>query len=188
MNKDNVVKWLEKTIFAVRWLLIPLYAGLVGALGLYIIHFLHEVYEMFLNWFHNAADQNVLMLFILEMVDMVMISQLVVMTIQGGYSIFVKEFDFELLSQRPRWLTNGLGSSEQKIKMGMSVIGILIVNLTKVVVGDKVPLSWDDLAKKVVIMTMVIIATWAFCKYNLLMHDPILLHTDHTEDKSKGHH
>ena len=147
---------------------------------------------MFANWFHNTADQNILMLFILEMVDMVMISQLVVMTIQGGYSIFVKEFDFELLKQRPRWLTNGLGSSEQKIKMGMSIIGIMIVHLLKDFIEMK-GVNQQDLWMREQMLGCVVIATFAFCYYNLLMHSPALSHVDpapstpaSTDDK--GHH
>ena len=190
-DRVKLIHAIEQAIFSIRWLLLPLYAGLVAALGLYIVHFVHEVYEMVANWWHNTADQNVLMLFILELVDMVMISQLVVMTIQGGYSIFVKEFDFEFLQQRPRWLTNGLGSSEQKIKMGMSIVGIMMVHFLKDFIQMQ-GVNQQDLWMREQMMGCVVLGTFAFCYYNLLMHSPALNHdaphpgSTHTEHED--HH
>jgi uncharacterized protein (TIGR00645 family) len=172
---NQTVRFIEKSIFAMRWMLIPVYLGLAISLGLYIAHFVHEVIGMAENWWNNVEQQNILLLFILELADMALICQFVVMSIQGGFAIFIKEPDSSLIG-RPRWLSSNFGTSEQKVKMGMSVMGIMLVNLTKSGVSDHVPLTWDDLLKKLLIMSAMMIITYAFCRYNLMMHDPRLVH------------
>jgi uncharacterized protein (TIGR00645 family) len=176
MQSNKVVKRIEKTVFAVRWMLMPLYAGLVVALGLYIAHFIHEVVDMCDNFLYNYSQQNVLMLFCLELVDMVLISQLIVMTIQGGFSIFVKEFDYTLTG-RPRWLNASFGSSEQKIKLGMSIMGIMVVHFLKDFIESK-PLQTELMNQQVILLVCVTGATLAFCLFNILMHLPMLSHHD----------
>lgn len=166
---------IEQSVFAVRWMLIPLYIGLVGALGLYIFHFVHEIILMFHNFIANYEVSNILMLSILELVDMTMISQLVVMTIQGGYSIFVREFNYDALKGRPRWLSNNFGSSEQKIKMGMSIIGVMMVHFLHDFI-QSTTMNYNDLVMRLFILGAVIVATLAFCLFNILMHLPMLQH------------
>lgn len=174
-SPKKIITFIEKCVFAIRWMLLPIYVGLVFALGLYIAHFIHEVIGMFHNWWNNYEQQNILLLFILELADMALICQFVVMSVQGGFTIFIKEPD-NTMHGRPRWLSSNFGTSEQKIKMGMSVMGIMLVNLTKSGVSDHVPLSWDDLVKKLLIMSAMMVFTYAFCRFNLLMHDPRLTH------------
>ena len=179
-KQRRLVTGLEQAIFSVRWMLIPLYAGLVAALGLYIVHFIHEIILMFHNYMNNYEISNILMLSILELVDMTMISQLVVMTIQGGYSIFVREFDYSALHGRPRWLSTNFGSSEQKIKMGMSIIGVMVVHFLRDFIQSN-SINENDLIMRLAIMAGVIIATFSFCLFNLLMHHPILMHHDNKD-------
>lgn len=182
--KPSLVNAIEKSVFSIRWMLIPLYIGLVFAEGLYITHFLHEIIEMFHQFMVNYEQQNVLMLFILELVDMTMISQLVIMTVQGGYSIFVKEFDYNLHGTRPRWLTRGLGSSEQKIKLGMSIIGIMIVHFLRDFIEGGI--SEHELYMRMWMFGSVIIGTFSFCAFNLMMHHPMLSHDHKTTDHKTG--
>lgn len=185
MIKAKLIEHIERFLFSIKWMLIPLYLGLVFALGLYIIHFMHEIFDMYENFMANYKEQNVLMLFILELVDMTMISQLVVMTIQGGYLIFVKEFDYSHLSERPKWLTGSLSSSDQKIKMGMSIIGVMLVHfLRDFIQSSKV--EEHELMMRLWIMGAVIIGTFAVCGFNILMHLPMLNHST-SADKQKGH-
>lgn len=173
----TMITRIEKAIFAIRWLLVPLYVGLVAALGLYIAHFLHEVFDMARNFLENYEQQNVLMLFILELLDMTLISQLVVMTIQGGYAIFIRPLD-EAGFQLPQWLKHGLGTSEQKIKMGMSIINIMLVQLLKNFVEMK-GFDQSQLWMREQMLGCVVVGTVAFCVINLLMHHPMLSPNDH---------
>lgn len=169
--KEKIVSYIEQGVFSVRWALIPVYIGLYAALLLYITHFVHEVISLFHSFNANYEIQNVLMLTILELIDMTMILQLIVMTIQGSYSIFVKEFSYEKLHDRPRWLGNNLSSSEQKVKLGMSIIGIVMVHLLHDFI-ESGHLQYDDLIKKVIILVSVVGATLSFCVFNWFMHPP----------------
>jgi uncharacterized protein (TIGR00645 family) len=174
MQKINIITPIERSIFAIRWLLIPLYVGLVAALGLYIAHFVHEVFDMFVQFQTNYAEQNILMLFILELVDMTMISQLVVMTIQGGYAIFIRPFDYGHDNGLPQWLKHGLGTSEQKIKMGMSIIGVMIVHFLRDFIMQHGEVTDHEIYMRLLLLGGVIVATFSFCFFNLLMHHPML--------------
>ncbi len=182
----GVVALVERAVFAVRWLLVPLYAGLVGSLCMYILHFMHEVLDMFWHVYSNTAQQDVLMLFILELVDMTMISQLVVMTIQGGYAIFIRPLNLTGVTP-PQWIRHGLGTSEQKIKLGMSITGIMIVQLLKNFIGvaQAHALTADQLHARVLMLGCVLTATLMFCVYNVLMHLPML--TKHTAPHEEDH-
>lgn len=183
-SAPKVIRFIERAIFALRWMLIPIYLGLVVALGAYIAHFVHEVIDMLIQFWTNYSAQNVLMLFILELVDMAMISQLVVMTIQGGYAIFIRPFDLGVDVHLPQWIKHGLGTSEQKIKMGMSIIGIMIVHFLKDFIQMS-GISQNDLFMREQMLACVIVSTFAFCLYNLMMHHP-MLHGNDTSDKD--HH
>jgi uncharacterized protein (TIGR00645 family) len=160
-------------------MLIPLYVGLVAALGLYIAHFLHEVFDMFVNFRANFSVENILMLAILNLVDTTMIAQLVVMTTQGGYAIFIRPFSYADSNNLPQWLKHGLGTSEQKIKMGMSIIGVMAVHLLSDFIHGN--MTMNELTIKLSLLGGAIVATLAFCIFNLLMHHPML-------NKDKEHH
>jgi uncharacterized protein (TIGR00645 family) len=189
IRDTKVVKVIESTVFAVRWMLVPIYLGLVIALGLYIAHFTHEVFEMAMHIGENTEKQDILMLFILELVDMAMISQLVVMTIQGGYAIFIKPLDSGGGIILPQWLKHGLGTSEQKIKLGMSIMGIMMVQLLKNFIGidETHALSSDQLWMRIALLATVAGATLMFCVFNILMHPQMLRKSDKTNEDHEGH-
>jgi uncharacterized protein (TIGR00645 family) len=190
LKDTKIVKLIESVVFAVRWMLVPLYVGLIAALGIYIAHFLHEVVAMFGHLGANVEEQDILMLFILELVDMAMISQLVVMTIQGGYAIFIKPLDSGGNIVLPQWLKHGLGTSEQKIKLGMSIMGIMMVQLLKNFIGiaEAHTLTSDQLTMRVVLLATVAGATLMFCVFNILMHPQMLRKSDKsTNEDHEGH-
>lgn len=185
---SHFLTMLERGVFAVRWMLVPLYVGLVAALGLYIVHFLHEVVEMFRHTAENAEKQDILMLFILEVVDMTMISQLVVMTIQGGYAIFIRPLTGDI-GVLPQWLKHGLGTSEQKIKLGMSIMGIMMVQLLKNFIGiaEAHTLTDGQLMMRLWLLGGVITATFMFCLFNLMMHPAMLRKGANDAHKDESH-
>lgn len=190
LKETKVVKSIESVVFAVRWMLVPLYVGLIAALGLYIAHFMHEVIAMFGHMGENYEEQDILMLFILELVDMAMISQLVVMTIQGGYAIFIKPLDAGGNIILPQWLKHGLGTSEQKIKLGMSIMGIMMVQLLKNFIGvaESHALTPDQLWMRIALLGTVAAATFMFCVFNILMHPQMLRKPNNsTHEDHEGH-
>lgn len=170
MNRE-IFKHIEGVIFSIRWMMLPLYAGLIIALGVYVMHFIHEVYEMVLNWYANTAEQNILMLFILELVDMTLISRLVVLIVQSDYASSIKDTDVQL----PKWIMNSLSSTDQKIKMGMTIIGIMMVHMLKDYIQNA-QLDYNALVMRMELMGCVIGGTLSFCVINILMHLPMLKH------------
>lgn len=167
-----IVRNIEKAVSAVRWLLVLPYLGLVAALVMYELHLFHEVIEMAKNYATNIEQQNVLLLFGLELLDMTLIAQLFVMTIQGGFAIFILPLDkngFEL----PQWLKHGLSTSDQKIKFGMSIINIMLVQILDMFI-KKEGFTQADLWMREQMLICAIIGTLSFCIFNILMHPEML--------------
>lgn len=163
---SRFVSALGAGIFSIRWGLVPMYLGLWLVIGLYNIVFFKEMVEVCRHM--GTLTEADLMLFALGLVDMTMIANLVVMTTIGGYSIFVKEFDYMTLTDRPRWLKD-ISSSTQKIKMGMSLIGISLVHLLKSFIGADT-VSWNDIAKEALIAGIFLLATYVLCLIDGRLH------------------
>lgn len=168
---DRLVDMIGNAIFAIRWLLAPMYLLLYAALAIYMLKYAEEIFHMLINSIHEPSS--VIMLAILELIDMTMIANLVVMTTTGGYSIFVREFGNNVVD-RPRWLSKNFSSSEQKIKLIMSLIGVGAVTLLNDFVRNTI--EWDDLLKRIAIMATFMCCGLAYCAFNLLMHHPMLSH------------
>jgi uncharacterized protein (TIGR00645 family) len=169
---SKVIEAIGAAIFAIRWLLVPMYMLLYIALGIYLWNFFTVVFEMVTAALHGETN-NFFMLSIIELVDMTMIANLVVMTTTGGYSIFVREYP-DSMPNRPRWLSKNFSSSEQKIKMVMSLIAIADITLLNEFINTK------SLPAQVTIMAVFLVSGFAFCCFNLLMHHKSLQH-DHPE-------
>lgn len=78
---------LGNIIFASRWLQLPIYLGLIVVQGIYAYKFMKSLYQLVTNL--NEMDSNMVMLAVLNLIDVVMIANLLVMVIVGGYETFV---------------------------------------------------------------------------------------------------
>jgi uncharacterized protein (TIGR00645 family) len=166
---------IGEAIYGIRWGLIPMYLGLWIGMIAYNIQFFREVLEFMFVWPKGASypllrenDSTHFLLWILSLIDITMIANLVVMTTVGGFSTFVKEYDFDHLVGRPRWM-NGLDSSTLKIKMGMSLVGVSAIQLLKTFMEAE-KTSWDDVLKLVLIHVVFILTTLAFTFNAKLLH------------------
>jgi uncharacterized protein (TIGR00645 family) len=118
--------FLPRLIFFSRWLQVPLYLGLIFAQGLYAYRFILEVYDLIA---HDAGrPETEVMLSVLGLIDIVMISNLLVMVIIGGYETFVSRVGLENHPDRPEWL-NHANASTLKIKLALSLISIASIHL-----------------------------------------------------------
>ena len=142
---------LPSLIFASRWLQLPLYLGLIVAQGVYVWQFgvelVHLVSEVFLHGgeAEKAADaaaglpsaEVAIMLIVLGLIDVVMISNLLMMVIVGGYETFVSRLRLEGHPDQPEWLSH-VNASMLKVKLAMAIIGISSIHLLKtfIEVGD----------------------------------------------------
>src|SRR6478736_6805868 len=115
-------------IFGSRWLQLPLYIGLIVAQGVYVVLFLKELWHLFLHSFDFSEQQ--IMLLVLGLIDVVMISNLLVMVIVGGYETFVSRLNLRGHPDQPEWLSH-VNASVLKIKLAMAIIGISSIALLR---------------------------------------------------------
>jgi uncharacterized protein (TIGR00645 family) len=119
---------LPALIFSARWLQLPLYLGLIVAQGVYVILFVKELWHLL----HDALllSEQAIMLIVLGLIDVVMISNLLIMVIVGGYETFVSRLRLEGHPDQPEWLSH-VNASVLKVKLATAIIGISSIHLLK---------------------------------------------------------
>ena len=169
MNHSTPLRGLPAMIFASRWLQLPLYLGLILAQGVYVFHFWVELVHLVEAAFGDKAaldmliksigykvgpdwvpklNETVIMLVVLGLIDVVMISNLLIMVIIGGYETFVSRLNLEGHPDQPEWLSH-VNASVLKVKLATAIIGISSIHLLKTFINaenytDKV-LLWQTL-------------------------------------------
>ncbi len=160
---------LSSLIFASRWLQLPLYLGLILAQCVYVFHFWVELVHLIEAAFGNQAalqqlvtsigykaeagwvpklNEVVIMLVVLGLIDVVMISNLLIMVIVGGYETFVSRLNLEGHPDQPEWLSH-VNASVLKVKLATAIIGISSIHLLKTFINadayDEKTLLWQTL-------------------------------------------
>src|SRR5688572_19695486 len=120
-SPDDVValRPLPALVFASRWLQVPLYLGLIVAQGVYVLLFLKELWHLVSH--ATSFGEQQIMLVVLGLIDVVMISNLLVMVIVGGYETFVSRLGLKGHPDQPEWLSH-VNASVLKIKLAMAII------------------------------------------------------------------
>jgi uncharacterized protein (TIGR00645 family) len=151
-SKMRPLKPLPNFIFMSRWLQLPLYLGLIVAQGIYVWLFWQELYYLVLAAFGNTGalthildavsiaaegvarptklNETVIMLVVLGLIDVVMISNLLIMVIVGGYETFVSRMNLQGHPDQPEWLST-VNASVLKVKLATAIIGISSIHLLK---------------------------------------------------------
>src|SRR5690349_232843 len=119
---------LPALIFSSRWLQLPLYLGLIVAQGVYVVLFLKQLWHLILG--ATSLGEQEMMLIVLGLIDVVMISNLLMMVIVGGYETFVSRLRLEGHPDQPEWLSH-VNASVLKVKLAMAIIGISSIHLLK---------------------------------------------------------
>jgi uncharacterized protein (TIGR00645 family) len=119
---------LPLLIFSSRWLQLPLYLGLIVAQGVYVLLFLKELYHLVMHSWEFTEQQ--IMLLVLGLIDVVMISNLLVMVIVGGYETFVSRLGLKGHPDQPEWLSH-VNAGVLKVKLAMAIIGISSIHLLR---------------------------------------------------------
>ena len=122
------LKPLPLLIFSSRWLQLPLYVGLIVAQFVYVYLFLKELRHLIMHAWEFSEQQ--IMLVVLGLIDVVMISNLLVMVIVGGYETFVSRLRLERHPDNPEWLSH-VNSGILKVKLAMAIIGISSIHLLR---------------------------------------------------------
>jgi uncharacterized protein (TIGR00645 family) len=119
---------LEVLIFASRWLQAPLYLGLIVAQGAYVYQFMIELSHLVMKTAHLSDTEMVLI--ILGLIDVVMIANLLIMIIIGGYETFVSRLELDDHPDQPEWLSH-INAGVLKVKLATALIGISSIHLLK---------------------------------------------------------
>ena len=122
------LKPLAAIIFGSRWLQLPLYLGLILAQCVYVFKFLKELFHLVTQ--ATSFSEQQIMLIVLGLIDVVMISNLLVMVIVGGYETFVSRLHLKGHPDQPEWLSH-VNASVLKIKLAMAIIGISSIHLLR---------------------------------------------------------
>jgi uncharacterized protein (TIGR00645 family) len=133
-------------IFFSRWLQAPLYIGLILAQVIYVVVFMVELFHLgsgvadsLLNPGSHGIeiDESVIMLAVLGLIDVVMIANLLIMVIIGGYETFVSKIRIDGHPDQPEWLSH-VNANVLKVKLAMAIVGISSIHLLKtfIEVGD----------------------------------------------------
>ena len=143
-------------IFATRWLQLPLYLGLILAQCVYVYHFWVELTDLIGAVMGNQTalqhifdvvaiegvprptkiTETIIMLVVLGLIDVVMISNLLIMVIIGGYETFVSRMNLEGHPDQPEWLSH-VNASVLKVKLATAIIGISSIHLLKTFINAK---------------------------------------------------
>ena len=149
-EKPRRLRPIPNFIFASRWLQLPLYLGLIAAQGVYVFHFWIELVHLLEAAFGSQTalqalitsigykttvpitmlNETVIMLVVLALIDVVMISNLPIMVIVGGYATFVSRMDLDGHPDQPEWLSH-VNASVLKVKLATAIIGISSIHLLK---------------------------------------------------------
>lgn len=119
---------LPAIVFGSRWLQLPLYLGLIVAQAVYVFLFLKELWHLVATAATITEQQ--IMLIVLGLIDVVMISNLLVMVIVGGYETFVSRLHLKGHPDQPEWLDH-VNASVLKIKLALAIIGISSIHLLR---------------------------------------------------------
>jgi uncharacterized protein (TIGR00645 family) len=147
---DPQLRPLPRLLFMSRWLQLPLYIGLIVAQGVYVYYFMVELLHLVEAAMGSqtaleiimknatpvgaetikAPPETLVMLVVLGLIDVVMISNLLIMVIVGGYETFVSRMELESHPDQPEWLSH-VNASVLKVKLATAIIGISSIHLLK---------------------------------------------------------
>jgi uncharacterized protein (TIGR00645 family) len=188
---------LNRIMFASRWLQFPLYLGLILAQCVYVFHFWVELKDLIMAAFGNAdalkhildavsvpnaprpdrLNETTIMLVVLGLIDVVMISNLLIMVIIGGYETFVSRMNLEGHPDQPEWLSH-VNASVLKTKLAMAIIGISSIHLLKTFI------SAEAYSPKVLIAQTVIHSVFLLSALAIAYTDRLMTGT---QNQNKSH-
>ena len=119
---------LSALIFGSRWLQLPLYLGLIVAQCVYVYKFIKELTHLVLE--ATTFTEQQIMLTVLGLIDVVMIANLLVMVIVGGFETFVSRLNLAGHPDQPEWLSH-VNAGVLKVKLAMAIIGISSIHLLR---------------------------------------------------------
>lgn len=170
----------ERAIFGSRWLQAPLYAGLIAAQGVYVYQFFVELWHL-IHFAASGAGGSIpgpdgvqtaavdpstfIMLSVLGLIDVVMIANLLIMVIVGGYETFVSRLHLEKHEDQPEWLSH-VNAGVLKVKLATALISISSIHLLKTFIevrspafdADKQGVFWQVMIHLAFVLSAILLA------------------------------
>ena len=186
--ESSRLRALPNFIFATRWLQLPLYLGLIVAQCVYVFHFWVELVHLIEAVFGNPQalqslvtsigykadagwvpklNETVIMLVVLGLIDVVMISNLLIMVIVGGYETFVSRMNLESHPDQPEWLSH-VNASVLKVKLATAIIGISSIHLLKTFINA------ENYTEKVLLWQTLIHVAFLFSALAIALADRMM--------------
>jgi uncharacterized protein (TIGR00645 family) len=196
-HQAGALRPLPNLIFASRWLQLPLYLGLIVAQAIYVWLFWQELYYLVLAAFGNGnalehvidavtvegverptkLTETVIMLVVLGLIDVVMISNLLIMVIVGGYETFVSRLGLESHPDQPEWLSH-VNASVLKVKLATAIIGISSIHLLKTFINASA-YDWKTILAQTGIHLTFLLSAMAIAASDRIMPTAAAKHGEH---------
>ncbi len=122
-------RWIERGLFASRWLLAPFYIGLVGALASLMVTFGQELLHLVTHITSLAAQDAILAC--LSLIDLSLAANLMIIVVFSGYENFVSKINVDSHEDAPSW-KGKVDFTGLKIKLIASIVAISGIHLLKV--------------------------------------------------------
>jgi uncharacterized protein (TIGR00645 family) len=176
---------LGSLIFLSRWLQAPLYLGLIIAQTVYVYRFLLELWHLIdfamlggepplsVSRAMSAVavpeavagtgpalppdPETIVMLIVLGLIDVVMIANLLIMVIVGGYETFVSRLNLQGHPDQPEWLSH-VNAGILKVKLATALIGISSIHLLKTFINAQTHPTKTMLWQVIIHLTFVLSA------------------------------
>lgn len=160
---------MSNILFGSRWLQLPLYLGLIIAQAVYVFFFGVELVHLVQKAAHLVEAD--IMLIVLGLIDVVMISNLLIMVIVGGYETFVSRLNLAGHPDEPDWLSH-VNANLLKVKLATAIIGISSIHLLKTFINA------ENLSDRVLIAQTVIHMTFVLSAVAIAYIDKLMTHSD----------
>ena len=160
---------MSNILFGSRWLQLPLYLGLIIAQAVYVFFFIVELIHLVQKATHLVEAD--IMLIVLGLIDVVMISNLLIMVIVGGYETFVSRLNLAGHPDEPDWLSH-VNANLLKVKLATAIIGISSIHLLKTFINA------ENLTDKVLIWQTIIHITFVLSAVAIAYIDKLMVHSE----------
>lgn len=189
---------IEWSIFASRWLLAPLYLGLIVGQVFFSFTFFTELWHLG----HGVATGHItdaagvvtkfgerdVVTLLLSLVDMIMVANLVIMVLIGGYATFVSKLDLDHEKDRPEWLDH-IDPGTLKTKLAgalVSISGIHLLQSFNKLADGNIPINHAQIGWQVGIHVAFIMTTLLLAWSDLVFERK--LKQAHDNEKARESH
>lgn len=171
---SQLKKSISNIIFMGRWIQLPLYFGLMFILIAYVYRYLHGLYAL-ISHINNLNDTQI-MLGVLDLIDVVMIANLLVMVLMGGYETFISPLLIDSHPDQPEWLDH-IDAGSMKVKLALALIGISSIHLLRTFIDPTNLNNFSIMWQVIIHLTLVISAlAMAFTNKLFMKTKPLSAH------------